>query len=98
MTLYIGGMIYLGTRGSHRVHDGDDFAVARGGYGPGTLSLAFAATIGSGATFLGLPGFAYSYGVSALWIGFLYPIGVYLGVLLFTEKPSEAHLNLVFGR
>ncbi len=82
MSLYIGGMIYLGTRGSRRVQDGDDFAVARGAYGPGTLALAFAATIASGATFLGLPGFAYTYGVSALWIGFLYPVGVYLGVLL----------------
>lgn len=81
-TLYIGGMIFLATRGSKRVHDGDDFAVARGGYGPVSLALAFSATIASGATFLGLPGFAYTYGVSALWVGFLYPVGVYLGVLL----------------
>ena len=79
---YVGVMIFLGTRGRDRIATGDDFAVARGGYGPITLGIAFAATIASGATFLGLPGFAYTYGVSALWVGFIYPIGVYAGVLL----------------
>ena len=82
MLAYVGLMIFLGTRGRRRIGSGDDFAVARGGYGPFTLAIAFAATIASGATFLGLPGFAYTYGVSALWVGFIYPVAVYLGVLL----------------
>ena len=31
---------------------------------------------------LGLPGLAYSYGVSALWIGAIYPLAIYGGVAL----------------
>ncbi len=79
---YVGLMIFLGSWGRQRVATGDDFAVARGAYGPLTLSIAFAATIASGATFLGLPGFAYTYGISALWVGLVYPVGVYLGIFL----------------
>ena len=82
MTLYVGAMIAFGAWGQRRVAGGDDFAVARAGYGPVTLALAFAATTASGATFLGLPGLAYTYGISALWVGFIYPIGVYGGVIL----------------
>lgn len=45
VTAYVGLMIFLGTRGQHRISTGEDFAVARGGYGPFTLAIAFAATI-----------------------------------------------------
>jgi len=60
----------------------DDFAVARRSYGPLILALAFASTAASGATFLGLPGLTYSYGMSTIWLAFLYPVGIYLGVLI----------------
>ena len=46
------------------------------------LAFAFAASTASGATFLGLPGLTYSYGMSTLWIAFCYPIGVYIGVMI----------------
>lgn len=82
MVGYIGAMLAFGAWGQRKVSGSDDFAVARGGYGPVALALAFAATTASGATFLGLPGFAYTYGVSALWVGFIYPLGVYGGVIL----------------
>ena len=42
--------------------------------------LAFASTAASGATFLGLPGLTYTYGMSTIWLAFLYPVGIYLGV------------------
>ena len=82
LVLYIGAMLAFGWLGSRRVTGADDFATARGGYGPLVLALAFASTAASGATFLGLPGLTYSYGMSTLWIAFCYPIGVYIGVLI----------------
>jgi Na+/proline symporter len=82
MALYVGAMIMFGVIASRRVKDADDFATARSSYGPALLSLAFASTAASGATFLGVPGLAYTHGTSVLWIAFLYPIGIYLGVLI----------------
>jgi Na+/proline symporter len=79
---YIGLMVTFGVIGSRRVAGADDFAVARRGYGPFLLALAFASTAASGATFLGLPGLTYSFGVSTIWLAFLYPVGIYLGVLI----------------
>lgn len=80
LALYVGLMAYFGYLGSRRVVNADDFAVARNGYGPWILALAFASTAASGATFLGVPGLAYSYGLSVIWLAFLYPVGIYLGV------------------
>jgi len=82
LVVYISAMIGLGYLGSRRVAGADDFATARSGYGPLLLALAFASTAASGATFLGLPGLTYRYGMSTLWIAFCYPVGVYLGVLI----------------
>ena len=82
LVFYVGAMLGFGYLGSRRVAGADDFATARQAYGPFILSLAFASTAASGATFLGLPGLTYSYGMSTLWIAFCYPIGVYIGVLV----------------
>jgi len=82
LVAYIGLMVVFGIIGSRRVAGADDFAVARRGYGPFILALAFASTAASGATFLGLPGLTYSFGMSTIWLAFLYPVGIYLGVLI----------------
>lgn len=82
LVVYIAGMLGFGYLGSRRVKDADDFATARRGYGPFLLALAFASTAASGATFLGLPGLTYSYGMSTLWIAFCYPVGIYIGILI----------------
>ena len=36
----------------------------------------------SGATFLGTPALAYQWGTASNWSNFLYPIGVYFGILI----------------
>ena len=82
MALYIAVMLWIGWRSQRRVHTADDFATARGGYGPLFLAFAFAATGASGATFIGMPGVAYATGLSAAWMMFLYPIGLFIGILL----------------
>ncbi|MDA0823534.1 MAG: sodium:solute symporter family protein [Proteobacteria bacterium] len=82
LTLYMGLMVLFGFIGMQRVQSGDDFATARGGYGPVFLAFAMTATAASGATFLGLPALAYKSGMSVLWYAFVYPLGIYTGVLV----------------
>ena len=81
-TLYIVAMLVFGWVASRRINNADDFATARRRNGPYFLALAFAGSTGSEATFLGSPGLGYPYGTASIWGKFLYPIGVYFGVLI----------------
>ena len=72
LVVYIGGMLAIGVVGQRKIKHADDFATARGSYGPVSLALAFAATTASGATFLGIPGLGYEFGLAAQWLSFLY--------------------------
>jgi len=82
LLLYSLVMLSCGAVGMRLVKNGDDFATARGSYGPLFLAFAMAASTASGATFLGIPGNTYQYGVSGLWYAFIYPIAVYIGVAI----------------
>ena len=82
LIFYIGLMLFFGYVGMRRISDSDDFATARASYGPIFLAFAMTATTASGATFLGLPGLAYKAGIPVLWYAFVYPLGVYTGVLV----------------
>ena len=82
-------MCCIGVYAQRKVKNADDFATARGSYGPFFLALAYAATTASGATFLGLPALAYQWGTSSLWYIFLYPVGVYIGVLISMRLVSK---------
>tara|TARA_A100001037_G_scaffold261995_1_gene251328 strand:+ start:858 stop:2432 length:1575 start_codon:yes stop_codon:yes gene_type:complete len=95
LAIYIAGMVLFGFIGRRRIKGADDFATARGSYGPIFLAFAFAATTASGATFVGFPGIAYEAGFAAIWSVFLYPIGVYLGVLVCLRVVSRG--GEVFG-
>ena len=95
LVIYIGVMLLFGVVASRRVKNADDFAIARNSYGPFFLALAFAASTASGATFLGIPGLAYAYGTVSIWGQFLYPIGVYFGVLISIKLVASS--GQVFG-
>lgn len=82
LAIYVCIMLAFGLVGMRRVRSSDDFATARASYGPLFLAFAMTATTASGATFLGLPGLAYRAGISALWYAFVYPLGVYIGVMV----------------
>ncbi|MGR8919158.1 MAG: sodium:solute symporter family protein, partial [Gammaproteobacteria bacterium] len=82
LACYVAAMVGFGWLGMRRVRSSDDFATARGSYGPLFLAFALTATAASGGTFLGIPGIAYSAGMSALWYAFVYPLGVYTGLVL----------------
>lgn len=80
--VYIAVMMVCGYVGMRRTRSGDDYATARASYGPLTMALCMTATVASGATFLGTPGWAYRFGVSTFWYSILYPVAVYVGVFL----------------
>ena len=82
LVLYIGAMVGIGLYAQRRIQHADDFATARGSYGAVFLALAFAASTASGATFLGTPALGYEWGLAAQWSNFLYPMGLYFGVLI----------------
>ncbi len=82
LVIFVGLFIVMGYVGMRKTKDADDFAVARSSYGPWVLGLAFVATVASGSTFLGMPGLAYSKGFSSLWYPIVYPLGIYLGMLM----------------
>lgn len=95
LVFYIGLMVGCGAIGQRRVKNADDYATARGGYGPIFLALAFTSTAASGATFLGMPALAYHFGLSNMWFMFLYPLGLYTGVLICQH--AVAHAGTSFG-
>ncbi len=82
LVLYIVAMLGFGVLGMRRVRSSDDFATARGAYGPLFLAFALTATTASGGTFLGIPALGYSAGFSALWYAVAYPLGTYLGLIV----------------
>ncbi len=86
-------MVAFGVIGNRRVSNADDYATARGGYGPIFLALAFTSTAASGATFLGIPALAYHFGLSTMWFMFVYPVGLYAGVLICQHAIAHAGAN-----
>ena len=89
LVAYVALMVYLGTVGMKRVFSGDDFAVARSSYGPVFLAFSMAGTTASGATFVGIPGLAYKFGISTMWYAVLYPIGIYGGMFLLMKAVTR---------
>lgn len=90
LTLYGGMMFVIGIIGMRRVNSSDDFATARGAYGPVFLALALSATSASGGTFIGLPAMAYEAGLSAIWYAVVYPPAIYVGVILALRAVRRA--------
>jgi Na+/proline symporter len=82
LAVYVALMVGIGLLAQRRVQHADDFATARSSYGALFLALAFASSTASGATFLGSPALSYQWGLAAQWGNFLYPMGLYFGVLV----------------
>ncbi|HBD11330.1 MAG TPA: sodium:pantothenate symporter [Porticoccaceae bacterium] len=90
LILYVGAMIGFGYLGMRHVKSSDDFSTARGEYGMWFLAFAMTATTASGATFLGIPGLGYRFGLPALGYALVYPFAVYLGVWLCFRQVQKA--------
>jgi SSS family transporter len=90
LAFYVGIMVFIGLFAQRKIKHADDFATARGAYGPFFLALAFAASTASGATFLGSPALGYEWGMASQWSNVLYPVGVYCGVLIAMRLVATA--------
>ena len=93
LIVYIAVMMVFGYLGMRRVHNSDDFATARGGYGPLFLAFALTATAASGGTFIGIPALAYKFGFSTLWYSLAYPLGAYVGLTICLRGIRRAGAN-----
>lgn len=76
---------WLGKRGAAHSGSMKGFAIAKGKVSPAVVGLSFGASYASANLFLGVPGWAYTYGLSTLW----YTIGCFgvtwIGLLLITK-------------
>ncbi len=90
LIFFIVGTLGIGVYAMTKTKTDEDFAVARKSYGPYILILALASTIASGSTFMGIPGLAYDKGFPALWYPAIYPIGIYLGLILSVQLIKRA--------
>ena len=88
--LFVLVMVGFGYLGLRRVHNSDHFSTARGSYGIWFLAFALTATTASGATFLGIPGLGYRFGLPALGYALVYPFAIYLGVWLCFKQVRHA--------
>lgn len=92
LVVYVVLILGLGYLGYRRTQTQDDYATARGGFGFLALALAYAATVASGSTFMGIPGMAYGMGFKAGYYAMIYPIGIYIGMLFvarITKKVGD---------
>ncbi|WP_331235395.1 sodium:solute symporter family protein [Natronorarus salvus] len=97
LAAYMVLILALGFVGYRRVESGsgggtsaqDEYATARGGYGFLALSLAYAATVASGATFMSIPGMGYDMGFMAGYYAMIYPIGIFGGMLIVARVSKK---------
>ncbi|MTD30744.1 sodium:solute symporter family protein [Planomicrobium sp. YIM 101495] len=78
--------IWLGKKGAEHSGTMKGFAIAKGKVKPWIVGVSFGTSYASANLFLGVPGWAYTYGISTLW----YTIGCFgitwIGLLLFTKR------------
>jgi Na+/proline symporter len=82
LVAYVVLILGLGYWGWRQTDTQDDYATARGGFGFLVLAFAYATTVASGSKFMGIPGMAYDMGFKAGYYALIYPIGIYLGMMI----------------
>lgn len=68
LVVYLALLVGVGIWAGRRTHDGDDFILAGRRMGPWVASLSASASSSSAWTLLGVSGFAYERGLSAIWL------------------------------
>ena len=64
---FVGVFLWIGRKGSGTSSTMAGFALAKGAVKPWMLGICFGATFASANLFIGVPGWAYSYGETVLW-------------------------------
>lgn len=86
LTIFLIIVLLLGYKGYKKTRTMADFAIGGRALGPISLGLAFAATYLSAATFVGYAGWAYSWGLSTLWIFLTLILASPMGLILVAKK------------
>jgi len=82
-------LILIGYVSAKKTKTMSDFAIGSAGLGPVVLGLSFASTVFSAATFMGYPGYAYSWGFSDLWLLLALLIGAPMGALVVAKRARK---------
>jgi sodium/proline symporter len=101
MTLitYMVALILIGFWASRRTKDETDFFLGGRGLGPFVSGLSYAASASSAFALLGISGFVFAVGVSALWMlpgiwaGYI-AVWLWMGPRLQAESKSEDHITI----
>lgn len=86
LLLYLLLIMWISKVGAKHSRTMTGFSIARGSVSPWIVGVSFAASFASANLFLGVPGWAYTYGAPTLW----WSLGCFgltwLGLLLFAKK------------
>jgi sodium/pantothenate symporter len=83
---FIGLFLYLGRLGAKKSETMEDYAIAKGAVKPWMLGVCYGATYASANLFIGVPGWAYSYGETVLWWTWGCFALSWIGLILLTKK------------
>lgn len=91
--MFVMVMVVLSYIGYRKTKNVSDFTIAGENLGPIVLGLAYAATFFSATTFIGYPGWAYSSGLSSLWIFLTLVVASPLGLIAVAKKVREINIK-----
>lgn len=96
LAVYFFAVIFIGKKGMSKSRKIGGFATAKGQVNPWLVGASFGASFASANIFIGVPGWAYTYGVSVLW----WTLGCFgitwLGMLVYAKrfwKQGQQHGN-----
>lgn len=86
LLLYLVVILWVGKLGAKHSKDMRGYSIAKGQVSPWVIGVSFGATFASANLFLGVPGWAYTYGAPTLWWTFGCFVLTWGGLVLFARK------------
>ncbi|TFL13245.1 sodium:solute symporter family protein [Pusillimonas caeni] len=86
LLLYLVVILWVGKLGAKHSRSMRGYSIARGQVNPWIIGISFGATYASANLFLGVPGWAYTYGAPTLWWTFGCFVLTWSGLVLFARK------------
>jgi len=86
LVLYLVVILWVGKLGAKHSKDMRGYSIARGQVRPWVVGVSFGATYASANLFLGVPGWAYTYGAPTLWWTFGCFVLTWGGLVVFARR------------
>src|SRR5690606_19100853 len=86
LILYTVVILWVGKLGAKHSKDMTGYSIARGQVRPWVIGVSFGATYASANLFLGVPGWAYTYGAPTLWWTFGCFVLTWAGLVVLARK------------